>query len=258
MIVFVQIDPTTGNGLGPNFVVTADVGTVSPGVSTRTDLLNGVYFTVSNSAQKIKLTSQGNCTNSIEVAITNIPPTTTTTTKSCSFNNAANATFIIPPPTTSTSSTSTSTSSTSSTSTSSTSSTSSSSTTSTSTTSTTTAAPSINATFTILPVNLDGTIIVEVFRNSGTNPNNLFFNGTVTQYNDASCVNVAANYSFSVLLPANSSTAFVTIPTVNPLLPSIRIITLTVGGVSVSASPGTINVGGTLYTINGLNQCVLI
>lgn len=96
MIVFVKISSSVGNGLGPEFVLTSDAGSVIPSVVTKTQLVNGIYVTVSDIAKKIKITSQGDkCTNSIEQLITGIttttttiPPTTTTSTTSTSTTTA--------------------------------------------------------------------------------------------------------------------------------------------------------------------------
>lgn len=96
MIVFVKISSSVGNGLGPEFVLTSDAGSVIPSVVTKTQLVDGIYVTVSDIAKKIKITSQGDkCTNSIEQLITGIttttttiPPTTTTSTTSTSTTTA--------------------------------------------------------------------------------------------------------------------------------------------------------------------------
>lgn len=66
-----------GSDLGPNFNLTADVGSVSPSTATRTELLAGKTVTLDNSATQVTITSQGTCVNSL---ILNIPASTTTTT----------------------------------------------------------------------------------------------------------------------------------------------------------------------------------
>lgn len=226
MIVFVQIDPATGNGLGPNFVITSNFGSVSPGTATRNELLAGIYVVANDSATKIKVTSQGNCTNSFEVNITNLPPTTTTsstTTVSCNFNNGGTAIFASQPPA--------------------------------STTSTTTKAPA--ARLTIVPLNLDGAIGIVVSRTQGLNPNILTFVGTAVQYSDTNCTVSAGVHNFTLTLNANAVGNSVLIPTANNAFPKMKIVSLTVNGtILINTSPQNINVGGNIYQITGFNQCV--
>lgn len=243
MIVFVKIDPTTGNGLGPNFIVSSNFGSVSPASATRNDLLDGVYFTVNDAATKITLTSQGSCTNSFEVNIINLPPTTTTTsttTKSCQFTGGGSA-IIVPTTTSSTTLAPTTTTST---------------TQGPPTTSTTTLPPT--GKIAVRPLNLDGFIGIAANRISGTNPNSLTFTGTAVQYTDTACSVVAGNYPFSFTLTANDNAEVFGIPTANPALPRMKITSLTVNGsIVINLSPKTITVGLNTYVIEGFNVCTI-
>jgi hypothetical protein len=81
MTVTVTLNSGIGNDLGPNFTLTANVGSVSPSLVTKTQLLAGKEVDVDNAATSITITSMGTCTNYVTFSITGIPaPTTTTTT----------------------------------------------------------------------------------------------------------------------------------------------------------------------------------
>jgi len=69
-----------GANLGPNFNLTADVGSVSPSTATKAELLAGKVVDVDNSASQVTVTSTGACTNVISQAIPCASTTTTTTT----------------------------------------------------------------------------------------------------------------------------------------------------------------------------------
>ena len=69
-----------GINLGPNFNLTADVGSVTPSTATKSELLAGKNVSVDNTATQVTVTSTGDCTNSITQNIPCNPPTTTTTT----------------------------------------------------------------------------------------------------------------------------------------------------------------------------------
>jgi len=69
-----------GVNLGPNFNLTADVGSVTPSTSTKSELLAGKSVSVDDLATQVTVTSTGDCTNSITQIIPCNPPTTTTTT----------------------------------------------------------------------------------------------------------------------------------------------------------------------------------
>lgn len=69
-----------GANLGPNFNLTADVGSVSPSTATKAELLAGKVVDVDNAASQVTVTSTGTCTNVIAQAIPCASTTTTTTT----------------------------------------------------------------------------------------------------------------------------------------------------------------------------------
>jgi len=70
MNVLITLNSGLGADLGPNFNLTADVGTVTPSTATKTELLAGVTVSVNGSATEVVVTSNGNCTNSITIPIT--------------------------------------------------------------------------------------------------------------------------------------------------------------------------------------------
>ncbi len=86
-----------GADLGPNFNLTADVGSVTPSTATKTELTAGKSVSVDDAATQVTVTSTGTCTNAITQTIpcaggtttttttTTEAPTTTTTTTSPSF-----------------------------------------------------------------------------------------------------------------------------------------------------------------------------
>jgi hypothetical protein len=79
-----------GADLGPNFNLTANVGSVTPSTATKTELTAGKSVSVDDTATQVTVTSTGTCTNGITQTIpcavttttttTTEPPTTTTTT----------------------------------------------------------------------------------------------------------------------------------------------------------------------------------
>jgi hypothetical protein len=71
-----------GADLGPNFNLTADVGSVTPSTATRTQLLAGKSVSVDDLATQVTVTSTGTCTNAITQTIPCAGETTTTTTTS--------------------------------------------------------------------------------------------------------------------------------------------------------------------------------
>lgn len=72
MIVRITLDSNIGADLGP-FNLTANAGSVAPNTATRTQLVNGLNVTASNSATTLTATSTGNCTNALTMNITSIP-----------------------------------------------------------------------------------------------------------------------------------------------------------------------------------------
>lgn len=70
MNVTLTLNSGLGADLGPNFNLTANVGTVSPLTATLSELLAGKIVSVDNSATQVTITSTGNCTNSLTLTIT--------------------------------------------------------------------------------------------------------------------------------------------------------------------------------------------
>lgn len=70
MNVLVTLSAGLGADLGPNFNLTADIGTVAPSTATKSELLAGVTVAVNGSATEVVVTSDSNCTNSITIPIT--------------------------------------------------------------------------------------------------------------------------------------------------------------------------------------------
>jgi hypothetical protein len=69
MNVLVTLNSGQGADLGPNFNLTANVGSVTPSTATLSELLVGKSVSASNSATQITITSTGNCTNSLNLTI---------------------------------------------------------------------------------------------------------------------------------------------------------------------------------------------
>ena len=70
MNVLLTLNAGLGADLGPNFNLTANTGTVAPATLSKTQLLAGYLVAVSDSATSITVTSVGNCTNSLNINIT--------------------------------------------------------------------------------------------------------------------------------------------------------------------------------------------
>ena len=77
MNILVTLNSGLGADLGPNFNLTANVGSVTPSTVTKTQLTNGIFVDVNAAATQITVTSTGTCSNSI---VLNISGQTTTTT----------------------------------------------------------------------------------------------------------------------------------------------------------------------------------
>ncbi len=91
-----------GADLGPNFNLTANVGSVTPSTATKTELTAGKSVSVDDAATQVTVTSTGTCTNGITQTIpcggttstttaattstTTEPPTTTTTTAGITYD----------------------------------------------------------------------------------------------------------------------------------------------------------------------------
>lgn len=82
MRILVKLNPNQGINLGPNFTLTANVGTLSPATATLTQLLAGVSVLADDGVSQVTVTSQGVCTNSLILSV--LQPTTTTTSTSSS------------------------------------------------------------------------------------------------------------------------------------------------------------------------------
>jgi hypothetical protein len=76
MNILVTLNSGIGVDSGPNYTLTANVGSVLPSSVTKTQLLAGVTVAVSNSAASITVTSIGNCTNSLVLPITGVKSAT--------------------------------------------------------------------------------------------------------------------------------------------------------------------------------------
>ena len=83
-----------GADLGPNFNLTANVGSVTPSTATKSELTAGKSVSVDDAATQVTVTSTGTCTNAITQTIPCGGTTTTTT--------AATTTTTTEPPTTTT------------------------------------------------------------------------------------------------------------------------------------------------------------
>jgi len=84
MNILVTLNSGLGADTGPNFNLTADVGSVTPSTATKVELLAGKFVDVDVSATQITVTSVGTCTTSIVLTITG-QTTTTTTSAASSF-----------------------------------------------------------------------------------------------------------------------------------------------------------------------------
>jgi len=78
MYVTITLNSGLGADLGPNFNLTADVGSVTPSTATRSELLAGKLVDVDASATQVTVTSTGACTTSININISGQTTTTTT------------------------------------------------------------------------------------------------------------------------------------------------------------------------------------
>ena len=82
-----------GADLGPNFNLTADVGSVTPSTATKIELLSpGKVVSVDDLATQVTVTSTGTCTNAITQTIPCAGGTTTTTTSTSTTTAAPGTT----------------------------------------------------------------------------------------------------------------------------------------------------------------------
>ncbi len=80
-----------GADLGPNFNLTADVGSVTPSTATKTELTSGKSVSVDDLATQVTVTSTGTCTNAITQTIPCAVGTTTTTTSTSTSTSTTTA-----------------------------------------------------------------------------------------------------------------------------------------------------------------------
>ncbi len=78
MNILVTLNSGLGADTGPNFNLTANVGSVTPSTATKAELLAGKFVDVDPSATQITVTSTGICTTSIVLTVTGQTTTTTT------------------------------------------------------------------------------------------------------------------------------------------------------------------------------------
>ena len=103
MNVIITLNAGLGDGLGDNFVLTANVGTVTPNTATKSELLAGKIVTLSdNYASVVTVTSEGVCTNSVNFNIYGITTTTTTTAAPTTTTTSGPTTTTTAGPTTTT------------------------------------------------------------------------------------------------------------------------------------------------------------
>jgi hypothetical protein len=69
MNLLVTLSQLQGADLGPNFNLTANVGSVTPSTATLSELLLGKSVSVSTTATQLTVTSTGTCTNSLNLSI---------------------------------------------------------------------------------------------------------------------------------------------------------------------------------------------
>lgn len=84
MYILVRLNPNQGINLGPNFTLTANVGTLVPATATLTQLLAGVSVLADDTVTQVTITSQGVCTNSLILSVVQATTTTTSTTSTTS------------------------------------------------------------------------------------------------------------------------------------------------------------------------------
>ena len=78
MQILLTLNSGLGADTGPNFNLTANVGSVSPSSATKLELLAGVLVTIDNAATQVTVTSVGVCTTSVNISVSGITTSTTT------------------------------------------------------------------------------------------------------------------------------------------------------------------------------------
>lgn len=81
-----------GADLGPNFNLTANVGSVTPSTATKSELTAGKSVSVDDAATQVTVTSTGTCTNSITQTIPCATTSTTTSTTSTTSTSTSTTT----------------------------------------------------------------------------------------------------------------------------------------------------------------------
>jgi hypothetical protein len=102
MNVLLTLNAGLGDSLGDNFVLTANVGTVTPSTATKAQLLAGKLLTLNDTASIVTITSEGVCTNSVSFNIYGITTTSTTTAAPTTTTTAGPTTTTTAGPTTTT------------------------------------------------------------------------------------------------------------------------------------------------------------
>jgi hypothetical protein len=90
--ITLQLGIGLGADLGPNFNLTANVGSVTPSTATKSELLAGKSVSVDDAATEVTVTSTGTCTNSITQTIPCATTTTTTTTSTTTTTTTSTTT----------------------------------------------------------------------------------------------------------------------------------------------------------------------
>jgi hypothetical protein len=90
MYILVKLNSDQGADLGPNFTLTANVGTLVPASATLVELLAGITVVADNSATQVFVTSQGVCTNVLTLSISTTTTTTTSTSTTSTTTTNAN------------------------------------------------------------------------------------------------------------------------------------------------------------------------
>ena len=98
-----------GADLGPNFTLSANVGSVNPNTSTRVNLLAGVTVEIDDLATDVDITSVGICTNSISLSLTTSSTSTSTTSTTTTTSTTSTTSSTSSTTTSSTTSSTTST-----------------------------------------------------------------------------------------------------------------------------------------------------
>jgi hypothetical protein len=78
MQILLTLNSGLGADTGPNFNLTANVGSVSPSTATKSELLAGILVTIDDTATQVMVTSVGVCTTSINISVSGITTSTTT------------------------------------------------------------------------------------------------------------------------------------------------------------------------------------